>query len=65
MALFRYLLILFMGLLPLMANAEPAIDFIKEKHFAGRVSQGIEVSHVFEFINNGNSVLIIEELVPS
>lgn len=62
---FSYLLILFITLFPLLANARPVIEFTKEQHYAGEVRQGIKINNSFEFINKGDSNLIIKKLVPS
>lgn len=62
---YTYLIIFFMNLFPLLANAKPAIEFTKEKHHLGKVRQGIKVSHAFEFINKGDTELIIEKLIHS
>ena len=59
-------LILFMiAMFPVMAWAEPAIEFTAEQHDFGSVAQGGFLEHVFEFRNAGTDDLIVTEVNSS
>jgi uncharacterized protein DUF1573 len=45
--------------------ATPRVKFSETRYEAGQVKEGVTVSHEFEFINEGNAVLRITDLVPA
>lgn len=45
--------------------AAPRVKFSETRYEAGQVKEGAILSHEFEFINEGNAVLRITDLVPA
>ena len=58
----KLLIILALLLVPISATADPAIEFSRETFDGGQVKQGTFVEHYFEFVNKGNSELIIQKV---
>ena len=45
--------------------AAPRVKFSEARYEAGQVTEGAILSHEFEFVNEGNAVLKITDLVPA
>ena len=45
--------------------AAPRVKFSEARYEAGQVTEGAILSHEFEFVNEGNAVLRITDLVPA
>lgn len=56
----KNMMLFMIALFPLMAWAEPAIEFTAEQYDFGSVAQGGILEHVFEFRNAGTDDLIIK-----
>ena len=61
----KYLMLIFLLLLPTAALAQPSIAFDSEGHDFGEAEQGAVLRHVFEFTNTGTEELIIVSLKSS
>lgn len=46
-------------------DAAPRVKFSEARYEAGQVTEGAILSHEFEFVNEGNAVLKITDLVPA
>jgi hypothetical protein len=59
--------ILFIAVLlfPVLAWAEPSIEFQEEKHDFGCISEGEQVEFTFVFSNTGSNDLIIKDIKTS
>ncbi|HUJ17429.1 MAG TPA: DUF1573 domain-containing protein [Nitrospirota bacterium] len=60
--LMKPLLTLLLFLMPVLAAAQPAIEFTAERHDFGTVMKGPTLEHAFEFRNAGTEDLIIREV---
>ena len=47
------------------ANAQGVIKFTKETHEFGKVEEGVQASHTFEFTNTGTAPVVISNAQPS
>jgi hypothetical protein len=61
----KSLMLFMIALFPLMAWADPAIEFRAEQCDFGSVAQGGILEHAFEFRNAGTDDLIIKEVNAS
>jgi hypothetical protein len=56
---------LFLFVLPALANAQPSIRFHDIAYDFGTVNQEGKIEHVFEFVNDGDTELVIEKVTGS
>jgi len=65
---FSFLLTLAFAL-PVLAQTEtkdkPAIKFKSENHDFGKIKEGVQATHEFEFVNTGKGALIISNVAAS
>jgi Protein of unknown function (DUF1573) len=47
------------------ANAQGVIKFTKETHDFGKVEEGVQATHTFEFTNTGTAPVVISNAQPS
>lgn len=50
---------------PVIALADPSIEFASERATLGDVVEGQKAEHIYEFTNNGSDELVIEKLIPT
>ena len=66
--LFSFLFALALAL-PVLAQTEtkdkPAIKFKSENHDFGKIKEGVQATHEFEFVNTGKGALIISNVAAS
>jgi hypothetical protein len=66
--LFSFLFALALAL-PVLAQTEtkdkPAIKFKSENHDFGKITEGVQATHEFEFVNTGKGALIISNVAAS
>lgn len=61
----KFILVLFLILLPAVSFAQPSIVFEAESYDSGTVNQGDILEHIFNFTNAGDKELVIEKVSPS
>jgi hypothetical protein len=61
----RIFLCIFFLLFPVLAYAQPSINFDSEVYDFGTIDHGEEIEHTFEFTNTGDKELVIERLKTS
>lgn len=65
MRLVKGIIIVLMLCLPSLAYGDPSIEFVRETHDFGHVTQGEELEYTFEFTNTGTEELVIEKIESS
>lgn len=61
----RFVFILFLLLVPVVAHAQPSISFKTMEYDFGLMSQDDKAEHIFEFSNKGDRQLVIDKLTAS